>query len=274
MTSRSNPSTPFFWWGPVLESRPVRSLYWLVEQGMLSEAVASLIAVAVAGGGSMAVVAEPAAAGKTTLLTAALAHLPPDCTPIFLRGGYESFVALADPLSVPSRSVLLVNEISPFHPAYLWGNHVAQVLIAARQGRAVFATAHVADGPELIALLARPPLSLPASTAAVFDLVAAVEVAGNRRQVSGIWAIVGQRGAAEAIWICDGFSPRRQVLADLRRAVSHGWNPSLEIPDEASLAGAAERLDAVYTLADEPLGPGAMFDRAEHRRSREGAGSP
>jgi len=100
---------------------------------------------------SIAICSERSGAGKTLLLEALLASLPPQVPLIYLRGGFERFSFLADPAIEPSQSVLVANEISPFEDVYLWGEQARRTLALAYDGWTVWCTAHAASAPDLIA---------------------------------------------------------------------------------------------------------------------------
>lgn len=262
------PEVPFLWWGPSGIPPARRNLGWLVEQGTLSAPAAGLLAAAVACRLSLAVVAERSGAGKTTLLTAALARLPPDARRIYPRGQWEPFSFLGEPDVRPERDVLLINEISPHLPGYLWGAGVGRVLDAARLGFAIYATAHAADAAGLCRVLAEPGLSLPTNAAAAFHLVAAIETTGGVRRVSGIWAIASSNLCdVRIVLVCDGAAGLAAIDAGLRRAQRAGWAEDREPPGSDVVAEASLRLD---DLAEEGARdaerPGRMLARSRSTR--------
>ena len=262
------PDNPFLWWGPAGDSRPSRTLAWLVGQGTFSEAVAGLLAAAVANRLSLAVVAEPGGAGKTTLLTAALAHLPPDARRLYPRGRWETFAFLAHPDVRPERDALLVNEISPHLPGYLWGAGVGRLIDAARQGFPIYATAHAADAHGLSRLLSDPDLALPPGSGAAFHLVAAIDAAGDTRRVSGIWASAPARpGEFRAVLLGRGDATLAELETGLRKARRAGWAEDRDPPDAAAIADAIRRLDhgAGADDADRDR-PGRMLARGRSTR--------
>ena len=190
---------PRVWWGPVWADPTPRTVVDLVAAETLTPEVAGLVWALVARRASVAVVAGPSGAGKTTLLTALLDLLPPGTRRVYVRGGYEPFDFLGDPSVVPSESALLVNELSPHLPIYLWGPPVRRVLRLRRSGFALYATAHADDAAGLVRLIAGPPLRVPAVEVAAFDLVvglaATIGPRGDvRREVAGVWAL-GQTAA-------------------------------------------------------------------------------
>jgi hypothetical protein len=150
---------PFYWWGPALARREPQSLPQLVEREMLSAEEAVLLSVLYRQGASIFIVSLTSGAGKSTLLDAIVQSGVEFRELIYLRGLYETFdfVDGAD----RARASLLVNEISPYLPIYLWGPEVRGVFELAGQGYQLCATVHAADTGPLVHLLTSPPLSVP-----------------------------------------------------------------------------------------------------------------
>ncbi|MCX6022321.1 MAG: type II secretion system protein E, partial [Chloroflexi bacterium] len=96
----------------------------------------------------------PQRAGKTTLLTALMAFLPPGAAPVFPAGQEEtfSFTETAD----PAHTWIMVNELSDHLPVYLWGPPAARLFALIEQGYAAAATLHADTADEVIAYLAPP----------------------------------------------------------------------------------------------------------------------
>ena len=184
---------PFAWWGPIWSPPVPRTVADLVRQHVMSPATAALLWALLARRASIAVVADPRGAGKTTLLTALLDFLPAGTRRLYLRGCYEPFAFLDDPTVEPSRSVLLVNEISAHLPSYLWGSAVRRVLQATARGFALAVTAHASSVEDLVAMLASYPLRIPPAEIAAIDIVVVLDVcdaAGEeRRRVAGVWEL-------------------------------------------------------------------------------------
>ncbi len=112
---------------------------------------------------SLAVIAGASGVGKTTLLTALLDFLPPRTRRIYPRGCFETFAFLSDPAISPRESALLINEISPHLPVYLWGPAVGRILEAAQRGFTLLATAHADSVHDLVGALTGSPLHIPAA---------------------------------------------------------------------------------------------------------------
>ncbi len=104
-------------------------------------------------------ISEASGAGKSTLLASLIETSTSHRKRICLRGNYETFDFLDT--TDPVQTVLLLNEISPHLPAYLWGPGVHRVMECMRSGYQVLGTAHAASGPAFIHLLTSPPLRVP-----------------------------------------------------------------------------------------------------------------
>ncbi|MBW3632528.1 MAG: hypothetical protein KY456_05830 [Chloroflexi bacterium] len=143
---------------------------------------------------SMAVVAGPSGVGKTTLLTALLDFLPPRTRRIYPRGCFETFAFLSDPVFVAAETAVLINEISPHLPVYLWGPAVGRMLEAAERGYTLLATAHADTVQEFVGSLTGSPLRLHAPLIAAFEFVAVMERSADTRsgrRVRDVWRLEG-----------------------------------------------------------------------------------
>jgi hypothetical protein len=179
---------PFGWWGPVWASPEPRPIGHLIENGVLTAEAAALLWTLLERRASIVVAAGPSGAGKTTLLTALLDFLPTGTRRIYLRGCYEPFDFLGD--TDPATAALLVNELSPHLPIYLWGPGVRRALGAAREGYQLAATAHATSVDEFVYALAGYPLRVPIEEIAAIDLLVLLDAwldgRGARREVGGI----------------------------------------------------------------------------------------
>jgi hypothetical protein len=179
---------PFHWWGPVWKPPAPVPLRDLIAAGLLTGEAVALLRTLIDRRHSVVVAAGPSGAGKTTLLNALLELLPARTRRIYLRGCYEPFDFL--PGVEPAESALLINEISPHLPIYLWGPGVRTALDCVRDGFQLFATAHATAVDELIYSLAGYPLRIPLDLVAALGIVILLDVwvASDevRRQVSAI----------------------------------------------------------------------------------------
>jgi energy-coupling factor transporter ATP-binding protein EcfA2 len=141
---------------------------------------------------SLAVVAGASGVGKTTLLTALLDFLPSPTRRIYLRGCFETFTFMSDSTIIAGETALLINEISPHLPVYLWGPAVSRVLGAAQQGFALLATAHADSVHDLVGALTGSPLHVPVAQTAAFEFVVILErheASRSGRRVRGVWRL-------------------------------------------------------------------------------------
>lgn len=225
--SRPRYDEPFHWWGPGWETPGARGIGELLRDETLDSWTGAVLWAALARRSSLVVAAGPSGAGKTTLLTALLEFLPTSTRRIYLRGSFESFAFLSDPAIVPHESVLLVNEISPHLPIYLWGPAVARALAAAERGFSLLATAHAESVAEFVGLLTGSPLRIPAPIVASFEFVVFLDrsphaPSGRRvRDVSRLTRTAGgiafEPLSAEPLWFpADELRQRRRVLDAFR----------------------------------------------------------
>jgi len=174
-----------------------------LRDGTLDSWTAANLWAALARRRSLAVVAGESEAGKTTLLSALLDFLPPNTRRIYPRGCFESFAFLSDPAIEPSETALLINEISPHLPVYLWGPAVGRVLEAAELGFALLATAHADSVHEFVGALTGSPLRIPLTQATAFEFVVVMkrdQANLSGRRVHGVWRLESTRygiGVAE-----------------------------------------------------------------------------
>ena len=223
---------PFYWWGPAWDSPIRRGIADLLRDGTLDSGTGAVLWAALARRRSVVVVAGPSGVGKTTLLTALLDFLPPDTRRLYLRGSFESFAFLSDGAVVPEKSVMLINEISPHLPIYLWGPAVARALSAAERGFSLLATAHAASVAEFVGMFTGSPLRIPAARVGAFEFVvflAYTDQSPSGRRVFGVSRLVG-RGDGVAF---DSYSaPRQDISPELSfkmPATLPTWFPEREL---------------------------------------------
>jgi hypothetical protein len=141
---------------------------------------------------SLAVVAGGSGVGKTTLLTALLDFVSSGTRRVYVRGCFETFAFLSDPTINPLETVLLINEISPHLPVYLWGPAVGRILETSRRGFMLLATAHADSVHDFVGALTGSPLHIRADQTAAFELVVVLErddESQSGRRVRGVWRL-------------------------------------------------------------------------------------
>ena len=183
---------PFAWWGPGWQAPAPRDIADLLRDETIDAWTAANFWAGLARRRSLAVVAGESGVGKTTLLTALLDFLPSNTHRVYLRGCFETFAFLSDPNTTPTQTALLINEISPHLPVYLWGPAVGRILGAAQRGFMLLATAHADSVHEFVGALTGSPLRIPVVGAAAFEFVIVMErdqanVSGRR--IRGVWRL-------------------------------------------------------------------------------------
>jgi hypothetical protein len=183
---------PFAWWGPIWRAQPARGLADLIDDEVVTPEQATRLLALVARRASVVVVAGPSHAGKSTLLAALAALLPDSTRRVYLRGCYEPFAFFDDATARPDETALLINEISPHLPVYLWGPGVRRALEAGLSGYQLFATAHARSVDEFVGALAGPPLRVPLVEIAALQVVVILDrpAGAERFRVTGLWGLV------------------------------------------------------------------------------------
>lgn len=265
MRATASYDEPFAWWGPVWSPPAPRNVLDLIRDGTLPVETAALLWALLARRASLAVAAGPSGAGKTTLLTALLDFLPPATNRLYLRGCYEPFAFLADPTVDPTRTTLLVNEISANLPAYLWGPGVRRALAATGRGFALLTTLHATSPTELVRDLAGYPLRVPTAEIAHLGVVVVLEAwsvdGAIRRGVATVAVLTPTRGGLAIESLAARSTAETQPAVDLRGVAGvsarFGWRAdgaivAREIASRAALLtalAAAPPADLVGTLA-------------------------
>lgn len=150
-------ASPFHWWGPAWARPEPQGLDELVAQGVLSAGLADRLRETVTAGGSVVVAAGPSRVGKSTLAAALAEWIPVERQRVYPRGCYETFDFIAE--TTAGERTLLVNEIGPHLPIYLWGDAARRVLALARDGAQLIATIHADSPEEVVYQLSRPPVA-------------------------------------------------------------------------------------------------------------------
>ena len=225
---------PFHWWGPAWGSPIRRGIADLLRDGTLDSGTGAVLWAALTRRRSVVVVAGPSGVGKTTLLTALLDFLPPDTRRLYLRGSFESFAFLSDGGVVPETSVMLINEISPHLPIYLWGPAVARALVAAERGFSLLATAHAASVAEFVGMFTGSPLRIPAARVGAFEFVvflAYTHQSPSGRHVIGVSRLVGRGDGVE---FDSHFAPNHDISLEASPkipATLPPWFPERELAE-------------------------------------------
>jgi adenylate kinase len=191
---------PFAWWGPGWQTPAPRGIADLLRDETIDSWTAAILWAALERRRSLVVVAGGSGVGKTTLLTALLDFLPPGTRRIYPRGCFETFAFLSDPTINPLETALMINEISPHLPVYLWGPAVGRILEAAQQGFMLLATAHADSVHDLVGILTGSPLHIRTAQTAAFEFVAVLESDEEKqsgRRVRGLWRLEPTRDGVD-----------------------------------------------------------------------------
>jgi energy-coupling factor transporter ATP-binding protein EcfA2 len=191
---------PFAWWGPAWQVPEPRDIAGLLRDETIDSWTAANLWAALTRRRSLVVVAGESKVGKTTLLSALLDFLPPNTRRVYPRGCFESFAFLSDPKIDPSQTALLINEISPHLPVYLWGPAVGRILEAAQRGFTLLATAHADSVHEFVGGLTGSPLRIPLAQVAAFEFIVVMkrdEANLSGRRVCGVWRLAATRSGID-----------------------------------------------------------------------------
>ena len=230
---------PFAWWGPSWQAPAPRGAAELLRDDTIDSWTAANLWAALARRRSLTVVAGASGVGKTTLLTALLDFLPPNTRRIYLRGCFETFGFITEPTVSPLETALLINEISPHLPVYLWGPAVSRVMEAAQRGFSLLATAHANSVHDFVGALTGSPLHIPAAQTATFEFVVVLErYAANRsgRRVRGLWRLQPTRDGVAISGM--GTSPSLRNIShktETTEALSQTWFPIPELTRRQSV---------------------------------------
>ncbi len=168
------------------------SLVDLLEAGTVDLEMAAQMAAVAARGGSFLTAAGPGGVGKTTLMGAVLAFLPPG-TEIVPIESTRTLDRLPPP-STDAPQCLVVHEIGdgPYY-AYLWGPAVGRYFEAARpRGRCLASNLHAETYDEAVRQLAG--LDVADDALAEVDLLAFMVMRGRKRRVSTVCCADGAGG--------------------------------------------------------------------------------
>ena len=174
------------------------SLIDLIKARTVSLELASEMVFVVSHRGSFLTAAGPGGVGKTTLMGALLAFLPPDTEIVTVET-----TATLKPIGRPETShpqCLMVHEIgSGFYYGYLWGQAVAEYFALQQATRPLASNLHAVTYGQARALLTGPTLNVAAAHFAQVDLLAFMSKNCGERRVATVWQADG-RGAHVQSW--------------------------------------------------------------------------
>lgn len=157
------------------------SMLELVEAGSLDLKLAAFLWLMMEKRASVIVAALPRLAGKTTYLTALLDFLPSSFQVVPTLGMAEDFSFLTQ--TDPRSTYILVNELSPHMPMYMWDEPAIKLFEALEQGYALGATIHAQKPQEILWQLADYSLQIPPRRLALLHLFLMLHVARQGARV-------------------------------------------------------------------------------------------
>jgi len=179
------------------------SLVDLVKAGTISLELASEMVLIVSRGGSFLTAAGPGGVGKTTLMGALLAFLPPDMEivtvegPATLKGLARSSAKRAAYRRPGSRRCLLVHEIgSGSYFGYLWGPAVADYFSFHEEGFTLASNLHATSYEQIRERLTGPTLGVADKHFGGVDIIACMARDSGKRRVTSVWRADGKHGHA------------------------------------------------------------------------------
>jgi hypothetical protein len=238
MSARPSYAQPFHWWGPGWGTPNERRIGDLLRDGTLDPRTAALIWAALDRRFSLVVLAGGSGVGKTTLLSALLDLLPENTRRVYLRGCFETFAFLADVAVVPDQTTLLINEISPHLPVYLWGPAMARTLKLREHGFALLATAHGESAEEFIGSLTGSPLRVPVADIAAFDLGVVLAAQASGIEVRRVTDLVRLHRTRDGLRLERAPHPSPRDIShepNNNSDLTPNWFPASEIRDRARL---------------------------------------
>jgi len=187
----------------------------LLHAGTMDLELTAFLCALVARGASFLSGAVPGGAGKTTVMAALLAFLPPEVEIVTVED--EGVIANAPP-SGDGRRCYLAHEIGAGHfYGYIWGQAARDYLGLAHRGHLIATGLHADTLPQLRGMLRSPPINADEQSLATLDftLFVATERRGSsvRRRVSAVHA--GAAADAPVLFTWDRAADRFQPHQDL-----------------------------------------------------------
>jgi len=187
------------------------SLVDLLEAGTVGLQMAAQMAAVAARGGSFLTAAGPGGVGKTTLMGAMLACLPPGAAIVPIESA-RTLDRLPPPAPEQPKCLVLHEIGNGSYYAYLWGPAVGRYFAAARPaGRCLASNLHAETYEEAVAQLRG--LDVADEDLAAVDLIAFMAIVRGRRRVTTVWHADGAGGHTCA-WEWDAASDAFNRTAD------------------------------------------------------------
>jgi hypothetical protein len=130
----------------------------LIREKVLDAELGALLWLLLEGHVPLVVAAAAPGTGRSTLLEAVLAFLPPSTRRVPLTGRAEQYAVLEG--QAPGATYLVAEELSDHLPTYTWGPQAQALIRALQQGHGLGTTIDADSLEEVYARLGRPPVSL------------------------------------------------------------------------------------------------------------------
>jgi hypothetical protein len=167
------------------------SLVDLIKAGTLDVELAARLAFIVSSGGSFVTAAGPGGTGKTTLMGALLAFVPPGTEIVTVAD--RRALARLDGRIPKHRQCLLAHELGSGHYlGYLWGEAVPQYFARIGPNRSLCTNLHAVRYKEAKSILTGAELAVPPADFAKLDLLVFMAREGGKRRVTEAWCCDGK----------------------------------------------------------------------------------
>lgn len=226
-------------------------------------ALATLIEI----GTSVIIAAPDAGVGKSTLLAALLDAVPPK---------REAHFVPPDSMPPPSEAsphvTIISGEMSPHHPAYLWGDDLINVIVQVHHGAQLLTTTHADDGLGVGRILINTGGSPPTGVHAQLPIVVVLRPDRQAKfsdhplsRINAVLRLSVRAGELIQTDLITGDGDRSVVMEQIMRAI-----PAFKI--ERCIAW-EHHITTVPAPPRDRERPGVMLDHAENERSRALGGS-
>ena len=237
------------------------------ERGVAPCWTLAALATLIEMGTSVVIAAAGAGVGKSTLLTALLEAVPPRREIRFLP---------PDPMPPPSESsrhvTIISGEMSPHHPAYLWGDDLVTVVAQMMRGAQFLTTAHANDGLAVGRILINTGGSPLTEVHAQLPIVVVLRPDCQAKfsdhplsRIDAIWRLSAHAGELIQTNLITGDLDRDVAMEQIIRAI-----PSFTI--DRCIAWERHIMTAPAAPRDRDR-PRVMLDRAERERSPDCGGA-
>ncbi len=180
------------------------SITQLIQAGTLDSSVGAFLWAMLARRASVIVAAGPRLIGKSTTLHALTSFLPKDTQVVSAIGQHETFDFVNG--SYPSKTYILVSEISDHTPRYLSGPGVDRLFQLLESGYRMGATLHADSPEEVIQVIKNYSIDIPGSLIAkgidlIITLYAEETRSGIKRRIRSVYYVWHEPNAPQEIGV-------------------------------------------------------------------------